>query len=98
MHLNSTPPAEPAPAKKPCIRDMHELVTKHLPETLVKLTPFEELQRRCTEIDAEHPHLREETPVVLQAEARRRARHHRLQVAGSRTPAPLTATQVFVHA
>ncbi|HEX8506519.1 MAG TPA: hypothetical protein VF630_14225 [Hymenobacter sp.] len=98
MHLNTTPLAEPAPLKKPCIRDMHELVTKHLPETLVKLTSFDELRRRCTEIDAEHPHLREETPVVLQNEARRRARHHRLQVAGSRTPAPLTASQAYVRA
>lgn len=71
MHLN-TDPAQPL--GKPCIRDMHELLRDHLPAPLVKLTPLQELERRCHEIAAEHPRFREEVPLVLRGEAQRRTR------------------------
>ena len=95
MHLN-TAPAEPTPTKKPCIRDMHELVTKHLPEQLVKLVPLDELARRGTELIAEQPRFAEEVPLVIAGETRRRARHRGL--VGSRTAAIMTATQAYFHA
>jgi hypothetical protein len=65
MHVNTTP----APlAAKPCIRDMHELLRDHLPPaTVLKALPFEELERRCHEVAAEHQRFREETPLVLRA-------------------------------
>lgn len=96
MHLNTDPVAPAAPAKKPCWRDLHELTTKHLNPALVTLVPLPELARRLSEIEAEHPHLVEETPIVLLHETRRRARYHRLQVAGNRTAA-LPTTQVYSH-
>jgi hypothetical protein len=97
MHLN-TDPLVLAPAKKPCWRDLHELTTKHLNPALVTLVPLPELARRLSEIEADHPHLAEETPIVLLHETRRRARYQRLQVVGSRTPAPLTALQAYSRA
>lgn len=71
MHLNTDPVQ---PARKPCIRDFHNLTTTLLPAALVALVPLPELARRCQEIDATHPHYREETPLVLRLEAQRRQR------------------------
>jgi hypothetical protein len=97
MRFNTHPPAPPAaPAKMPCMRDMHELVTHHLPEPLVKLVPLAELERRGTELVHERPRFAEEVPLVLAGEAHRRARHRGL--VGSRTPAPSTALQGYSHA
>ncbi|UOQ99878.1 hypothetical protein MUN81_10345 [Hymenobacter sp. 5317J-9] len=97
MHLNTDPPAPlAAPAKLPCMRDMHELMTTHLPEPLVKLVPLDELERRGTELVNEHPRFAEEVPLVLAGEARRRARHRGL--VGSRTPAPLLTSQAYSRA
>ena len=98
MHLNTDPLAAPAPTQKPCMRDMHELVKNHLPCAVVKLVPLAELERRAAEIVAEHPRYREEAPLVLALEHRRRAQHHALQRVGSRTKAPLTASQAYSHA
>jgi hypothetical protein len=56
------------------MRDMHELLRDHLPAPLVKLTPLQELERRCHEIAAEHPRFREEVPLVLRGEVQRRVR------------------------
>ena len=69
MHLNTTPSPPP---QKPCIRDLAELLRDHLPPLLIKLTPLKELRRRCHEIAAEHPRFREEVPLVLTGEERRR--------------------------
>jgi hypothetical protein len=96
MHLNTDPPIPAAPAKKPCARDMNELLTRHLPEQLIKLIPLDELERRGTELVAEQPRFAEEVPLVLAGEARRRARHRGL--VGSRTPVPLTTIQAFSRA
>ena len=71
MHLNTTPPEPP---KLPCIRDLHELVHQHLTPQLVMLVPLKELRRRLHEIATEHPRFREETPLVLAGETRRRRR------------------------
>jgi hypothetical protein len=71
MHLN-TDPIEPE--RKPCWRDMHHLTTTLLVPTLVQLVPLKELRRRIREINATHPQYREETPLVLAHEVRRRAR------------------------
>ena len=71
MHLNLTPGPPPA---KPCIRDLHELLHVHLTPQLVMLTPLEELARRLHEIAAQHPRFREEAPLVLSGETRRRHR------------------------
>lgn len=99
MHINTDSPAPPARPKKACIRDLHELVTKHLPEAaVVKVTPLKQLKRRLREIENDHPHLVEETPLVLAHETRRRAQHQRLQVVGSRTKASLTTSQAYLHA
>ncbi|MDU0372108.1 hypothetical protein ACFPAF_17025 [Hymenobacter endophyticus] len=70
MHLN-TDPTEPA--RKPCLRDLARLTTTLLPPALVMLTPLQELERRCQEIDQTHPEYREETPLVHAYELRRRA-------------------------
>jgi hypothetical protein len=73
MHLNTTP--DPPPAK-PCIRDLHELLRDHLPPaTVIKSLPLPELARRCHEIAAEHRRFREEVPLVLAGEERRRHRY-----------------------
>jgi hypothetical protein len=71
MHLNLTP--DPPPAK-PCMRDMHELVHVVLTEPLLMLSPLEELARRLHEVVAQHPRFREEAPLVLAGEQRRRHR------------------------
>jgi hypothetical protein len=72
MRLNTTP--DPPPAK-PCLRDLHELLRDHLPPApVIKVTPLPELTRRCHEIVAEHPRFREEAPLVLAGEIRRRHR------------------------
>jgi hypothetical protein len=72
MHLNITP--DPPPAK-PCIRDLHELLHVVLSPQLVMLSPLEELARRLHEIAAQHPRFREEAPLVLAGEQRRRHRY-----------------------
>jgi hypothetical protein len=72
MHLNTTP--DPPPAK-PCIRDLHELLHVVLTPQLVMLSPLEELARRLHEIAAQHPRFREEAPLVLAGEQRRRHRY-----------------------
>ncbi|RSK44682.1 hypothetical protein [Hymenobacter perfusus] len=69
MHLNTDPQA---PARRPCLRDLARLTTTLLPPALVMLTPLEELERRCQEIDLTHPEYREETPLVRAYERRRR--------------------------
>jgi hypothetical protein len=94
MHLNTDPILPTGPAKKPCWRDLHELTTQHLNPALV---PLPELERRLKEIEADHPHLVEETPIVLAHETRR-ARYQRLLVAGSRTPAPVTTLHAYSRA
>lgn len=97
MHLNNDPLENPAPTKKACIRDMHELVTNHLPSAVVKLTSLKELVRRGNEIMAEEPRFKEEVPMVIAYERRRRAQHKGLLLAGSRTRAIETASQVYFH-
>jgi hypothetical protein len=70
MHLNTDPDEPPG---KPCIRDFAELVNVHLPPAnVIKALPLTDLERRCDEIVVEHPHLREEVPLVLAGETRRR--------------------------
>lgn len=98
MHLNTDEVAAHPPQKKPCWRDLHELTTQHLCMKTVKLIPLAELERHLKEIEAEHPHLVEETPLVVQHETRRRAKYHALQVVGSRTRAVPTALQQYQHA
>lgn len=71
MYLNTDP--APAP-RKPCLRDLATLTATLLPPALVMLVPLPELERRAHEIDATHPHYREETPLVVQWERRRRQR------------------------
>jgi len=97
MHLNTDPPASAGPAKLPCIRDYHDLVSTHMPDQLIKLVPLEELERFGAELVAEQPRFAEEVPIRVAGEARRRARHRTLLV-GSRTPAPLTAQQAYSRA
>ncbi|HEX8505488.1 MAG TPA: hypothetical protein VF630_08980, partial [Hymenobacter sp.] len=64
----------------PCIRDLAALLRDHLPPAVVMLTPLEQLARRAQELHHTHPQYREELPLVLSGEARRRARFHGLQV------------------
>ena len=71
MYLNAD---SPGPRRKPCIRDLHELLRDYLPLPLVKLASLPELERRCHEIATEHPRFREEVPLVLQGETQRRGR------------------------
>ena len=73
MHLNTTPPA---PARLPNMLELAQLTsaTGLLPATLVPLLPLTELERRAHEINATHPQYREETPLVLAWEQRRRER------------------------
>jgi hypothetical protein len=71
MYLNTTPPTPP---KKPCMRDMHELLHQHLTPQLVMLAPLDQLSRRLHEIAAQHPRFQEEAPLVLSGEAGRRQR------------------------
>jgi hypothetical protein len=72
MHLNTTPNPPPA---KPCMRDMHELVHVVITEPLLMLAPLPELARRLHEVVAKHPRFREEAPLVLAGEERRRRRY-----------------------
>jgi hypothetical protein len=69
MFLNTTPPE---PARKPCIRDYAELTSTLLTPALVALVPLSELERRCEEINLTHPRFKEETPLVLAFEQKRR--------------------------
>jgi len=71
MRVNHDPAA---PARKPCLRDLHRLTTTLLPPALVMLTSLPELERRAREINATHPQYREETPLVVQWERQRRQR------------------------
>lgn len=64
------------PPRLPCLRDLAELLRDHLPPaSVIKLTPLPELARRCHEIAAEHQRFREEAPLVLAGEVRRRRRY-----------------------
>ena len=69
MRVNTDPAA---PARKPCLRDLHRLTTTLLPPALVALVPLEELARRTQKINATHPQHQEETPLVLAWETNRR--------------------------
>ncbi|MBC6698900.1 hypothetical protein [Hymenobacter sp. BT190] len=69
MHLNTDPPQ---PARRPCLRDLATLTTTLLPPAVVMLVPLAELERRCHEINVTNPRYREETPLVLSYEYRRR--------------------------
>lgn len=69
LPLNTT--AAP-PAPKPCVRDRHERLRDHLPEPILRLTSLKQLRRRCPELAATYPRLREELPLVLVGEERRR--------------------------
>ena len=69
MRVNTDPGA---PARKPCLRDLHRFTTTLLPPALVALVPLEELARRIQEITATHPQHQEETPLVLAWETSRR--------------------------
>ncbi|MDO7885319.1 hypothetical protein [Hymenobacter cheonanensis] len=80
MHINTDPVQ---PLGKPCIRDFHQLTTTLLPAALVMLVPLPELERRAQEIDATHPHFREETPVVIAIERKRRHTLNGLRVTQS---------------
>lgn len=84
-------PATPEPQKRtalPNLLDLHELVRDHLPPVLVKLASFDDLKRRCEEIDLTMPRFREETPLVLRAEAFRRER--------LANPAPVPSSTQFL--
>ncbi len=72
MRLNTTPNPPPA---KPCIRDMHELIHVVLTPQLLMLAPLQELTRRLHEVVAQQPRFREEAPLVLAGEQRRRAQY-----------------------
>ncbi|QNE38594.1 hypothetical protein F1C16_03015 [Hymenobacter sp. NBH84] len=69
MHLNTD---IEEPQRRPCLRDLATLTATLLPPALVMLAPLPELERRCREIDATHPQYREETPLVIAYEHRRR--------------------------
>lgn len=71
MYLNTDPTP---PARLPCLRDLAQLTATLLPPALVMLVPLDELARRAQEINATHPQYREETPLVVAWEARRRQR------------------------
>lgn len=98
MHLNTDEVAAHPPQKKPCWRDLVELTTQRLCMKTVKLVPLPELERHLKEIEAEHPHLAEETPVVLMQEKRRRAKYLSLRIAGGHMRALPLTSQVYQHA
>jgi hypothetical protein len=85
MLFKNTTPTEPPTEKKPCWRDLHDLVRDHLPQPIVQLVPLEELQRRVAELKLTHPRFLEEAPLVLSHETKRRQMLLRsgLHVAGS---------------
>lgn len=65
--------AEQEQPAKPNILDYSELITKYLPESLVRLADMKQLERRCEEINITMPRFKEETPIVLKTERARRA-------------------------
>jgi hypothetical protein len=71
MHRNDTPAS---PLGKPCLRDLAQLTspTGLLPAALVPLMSPKQLKRRAHEIEVTHPQYREELPVLLAYEAKRR--------------------------
>jgi hypothetical protein len=69
MHLNVTPAEK---AQKPNWLDYAELTRTLLPDALVALAPLPELKRRIEEINIMYPRFREETPLVLAYEVKRR--------------------------
>jgi hypothetical protein len=73
MHLNTDPPAPP---RLPNMLELAQLTSSEglLPATLVQLVPLPELRRRAGEIEVTHPQYREELPLVLSYEERRRER------------------------
>lgn len=73
MHLNNDPQAK---LGKPCLRDMATLVspTGLLPAALVPLMSDERLSSRANEIGVTHPQYREELPVLVAYEMKRRRR------------------------
>jgi hypothetical protein len=70
MHLNT---ATSAPAQKPNWLDYRDLTSTLLPDALVALAPLPELKRRIAEINIMYPRFREETPLVLAYELKRRS-------------------------
>lgn len=64
------------PLGKPCLRDMATLVspTGLLPAALVPLMSDERLSSRANEIGVTHPQYREELPVLVAYEMKRRRR------------------------
>jgi hypothetical protein len=86
MHVNTDPAPPP---QKPNWRDYQELTTTLLPDSLVMLVPLPELERRAHEINVTHPHLREETPVRVALEVKRRR-----QLQGLRGASDLSRNQV----
>lgn len=73
MYKNTDPTPPPPPPRKPCIRDMATLLRDHLPPLILKLTPMKEIKRRAAELERTHPQYREELPLVISGEQRRRA-------------------------
>jgi hypothetical protein len=73
LYTSTTQEAITSPAL-PNLRDLAELIEKHLPGPLVQLVPLPELERRCEEINLTMPRFREETPLVLRYETKRRAK------------------------
>jgi hypothetical protein len=69
MQINKDPDLPP---RKPCLRDYQQLTTTLLPDNLVMIVPLDELERRAREIDATHPQFREETPIRVALERKRR--------------------------
>lgn len=97
MHLNTDPPGAETP-QKPCLRDFAELVNTHLPCAVVRLVPLDELERRTAEIAAEKPRFKEEAPLVLAMERRRRARHQGLFLETQPLPRRMLASEAYFHA
>jgi hypothetical protein len=93
MHVNTDPPA-PARRRLPCLRDMANLLDKHLHPQLIMLAPLDELARRLNEISTKYPHFQEETPLVLVGEVRRR----QLLAGQPHVARPLTAEPAFQSA
>jgi hypothetical protein len=96
MYLN-TDPLAPAPApRKPCARDMSELLQHFLPEWLTKFLPMPELERRAQELANTHPRFVEELPLALQMEQHRRlVASGQLHVAGRPGPMVESAQAQF---
>ena len=71
MQVNTTPVE--APLGKPSITDYAVLITSVIPESVFTLIPLSELERRCNEVARTQKRFREETPVLLAIETKRRA-------------------------